>query len=131
VAVKLKGKVKTGKQMLTFTGPSTGTTFSLPIDVRKAKPEVKVRTKPARIVKGETRTRLKIKAKALGIKTVTGKVVVKVGGKKYTVKLKKGKAFVRLATFSKAGKKRVVVKYAGSRKVRTKTAVVKVKVHRN
>jgi 5'-nucleotidase len=131
VSVRLKGKTKTGKQTITFTGPTTGTTFSLPIDVRKAKPEVKVRTKPARIVKGETRTRLKIKAKALGIKAVTGKVVVKVGGKKYTVKLKKGKAFVRLATFSKAGTKRVVVKYAGSRKVRTKTAVVKVKVHRN
>jgi 5'-nucleotidase len=131
VSVKLKGKTRTGKQLITFTGPTTGTSFSLPIDVRKAKPEVKVRTKPARIVKGQTRTRLKIKASALGLKTVTGKVVVKVGGKKYTVKLKKGKAFVRLDTFAKAGKKRITVKYAGSRKVRSKTAVVKIKVHRN
>ena len=131
VSVKLKGKTRTGKQLITFTGPTTGTSFSLPIDVRKAKPEVKVRTKPARIVKGETRTRLKIKASALGLKTVTGKVVVKVGGKKYTVKLKKGKAFVRLDTFAKAGKKRITVKYAGSRKVRSKTAVVKIKVHRS
>ena len=57
--------------------------------------------------------------------------MVKAGGKKYTVKLKKGKAFVRLAKFTKAGKKRVVVKYAGSRKVRTKTAVVKIKVRRS
>ena len=131
VSVKLKGKTKTGKQLITFTGPTTGTSFSLPIDVRKAKPEVKVRTKPARIVKGETRTRLKIKASALGLKTVSGKVVVKVGGKKYTVKLKKGKAFVRLDTFAKAGKKRITVKYAGSRKVRSKTAVVKIKVRRS
>jgi 5'-nucleotidase len=131
VSVKLKGKTRTGKQLITFTGPTTGTSFSLPIDVRKAKPEVKVRTKPARIVKGETRTRLKIKASALGLKTVSGKVVVKVGGKKYTVKLKKGKAFVRLDTFAKAGKKRIKVKYAGSRKVRSKTAVVKIKVHRS
>jgi 5'-nucleotidase len=131
VSVKLKGKTRTGKQLITFTGPTTGTSFSLPIDVRKAKPEVKVRTKPARIVKGETRTRLKIKASALGLKTVSGKVVVKVGGKKYTVKLKKGKAFVRLDTFAKTGKKRITVKYAGSRKVRSKTAVVKIKVHRN
>lgn len=131
VSVKLKGKTKTGKQLITFTGPTTGTTLSLPIDVRKAKPEVKVRTKPERIVKGETRTRLKIKASALGLKAVTGKVVVKAGGKKYTVKLKDGKAFLRLDSFAKAGKKRIVVKYAGSRKVRSKTAVVKIKVHRN
>jgi 5'-nucleotidase len=103
----------------------------LPIDVRKAKPEVKVRTKPARIVKGETRTRLKIKASALGIKEVTGKVVVKVGGKKYTVKLEDGKAFLRLDQYANAGKKRIVVKYAGSRKVRTKETVVKIKVRRN
>jgi len=131
VSVKLKGKTKTGKQLITFTGPATGTTFSLPIDVRKAKPVLKVRTKPARIVKGETRTRLKIKATAPGLKSVTGKVVVKVGGKKYTVKLKDGKAFLRLDSFAKTGKKRIVVKYAGSRKVRSKTTVVKVRVHRS
>ncbi|MDT0187873.1 5'-nucleotidase C-terminal domain-containing protein [Microbacterium sp. ARD31] len=130
VALRLKGKVKTGKQLLTFTGPTTGTTFSLPVDVRKGKPEVTVRAKPKRIVAGKTRARIKIKAEALGIKTVTGKVVVKVGGKKYTVKLKKGKAVVKLAKFTKAGKKRVVVKYAGTRKVRSKTAVVKLKVRR-
>lgn len=130
VSVKLKGKARTGKQMLTFTGPTTGTAFSLPIDVRKAKGEVKARVKPKRIVKGKTRARLKIKASALGIRAVTGKVVVKVGGKKYTVKLKKGKAFVKLAKFSKAGKKRVKVKYAGSRKVRSKTVTMKIKVHR-
>ncbi|MCK9824663.1 bifunctional metallophosphatase/5'-nucleotidase [Nocardioides cavernae] len=130
VSVKLKGKTKTGKQLLTFTGPTTGTTFSLPIDVRKAKPEVNVRVKPKRIVAGKTRTRLKIKAEAFGIKTVTGKVVVKVGGKKYTVKLKKGKAVVKLAAFDKTGTKRVKVKYAGNRKVRNKTAVVKIKVRR-
>lgn len=130
VALRLKGKVKTGKQLLTFTGATTGTTFSLPVDVRKGKPEVTVRAKPKRIVAGKTRARIKIKAEALGIKTVTGKVVVKVGGKKYTVKLKKGKAVVKLAKFTKAGKKRVVVKYAGTRKVRSKTAVVKLKVRR-
>ena len=130
VALRLKGKVKSGKQLLTFTGATTGTTFSLPVDVRKGKPEVTVRAKPKRIVAGKTRARIKIKAEALGIKTVTGKVVVKVGGKKYTVKLKKGKAVVKLAKFTKAGKKRVVVKYAGTRKVRSKTAVVKLKVRR-
>jgi 5'-nucleotidase len=131
VSVKLKPRTKTGKQLITFTGPTTGTTFSLPIDVRKAKPEVKVRTKPKRIVQDETRTRLKIKATALGIKAVTGKVVVKAGGKKYTVRLKDGKAFVRLDTFANTGTKRIVVKYAGNRKVRTKTAVVKIRVHRS
>ncbi|WP_207208826.1 bifunctional metallophosphatase/5'-nucleotidase [Nocardioides oleivorans] len=130
VTVELKGKVKKGKQMLTFTGPTTGTTFSIPVDIRKAKAEVKARVKPARIVKNKTRARIKIKASALGIKAVTGKVVVKVGGKKYTAKLKKGKAIVRLDRFSKTGTKRVVVKYAGSQKVRTKQAVVKIKIRK-
>jgi 5'-nucleotidase len=131
VSVKLKGKTRTGKQLMTFTGPTTGTTFSLPIDVRKAKGILKVRTKPGRIVKGETRTRVKIKASALGISRVNGKVIVKAGGKKYTVKLKKGKAFVRLDTFAKAGKKRIVVKYAGSRKVRSTKEVIRIRVRRN
>jgi len=130
VSFKLKGKTKTGKQMVTFTGPTTGTTFSLPIDVRKAKGELKARTKPGRIVKGKTRTRVKIKASALGISPVTGKVIVKAGGKKYTVKLKKGKAFVRLDSFAKTGKKRIKVTYAGSRKVRSTTQVVTIKVRR-
>ena len=107
VAVKLKGKVKKGKQVLTFTGPTTGTTFSLPVDVRKAKAEMKARVKPGRVVAGKTRARLKVKASALGIKAVSGKVVVKVGGKKYTAKLKKGKAVIRLDRFAKAGTKRL------------------------
>ncbi len=127
---KLKGKVRKGKQMLTFTGPTTGTTFSLPIDVRKAKPELKARVKPGRVVKGKTRARIKVKASALGIKAVSGKVVVKVGGKKYTAKLKKGKAIIRLDRFTKTGTKRVKVKYAGSGKVRTKATTVKIKVKR-
>ncbi|MCP3423920.1 bifunctional metallophosphatase/5'-nucleotidase [Nocardioides pinisoli] len=126
----LNGKVKKGKQVVTFTGPTTGTTFSLPIDVRKARPEVKVRTKPGRIVAGETRTRVKIKVTALGITKVHGKIVVKAGGKKYKVKLKKGKAFVRLDRFTNAGRKVVKVKYAGSRKVRGATEFAKIRVRR-
>ena len=126
----LNGKVKKGKQVLTFTGPTTGTTFSLPIDVRKAKPEVKVRTKPGRVVAGETRTRVKIKVTALGLSEVTGKVVVKVGGKKYKAKLKDGKAFIRLDRFTNTGKKSVKVKYAGSRKVQDTTEFTKIKVKR-
>ncbi|GAB3033208.1 hypothetical protein GCM10011376_31130 [Nocardioides flavus (ex Wang et al. 2016)] len=131
VSVKLKGKTKTGKQLITFTGPTTGTTLSLPIDVRKGKGIVKVRTKPGRIVADETRTRVKIKASALGINRVNGKIIVKAGGKKYTVKLKKGKAFVRLDRFANTGKKRIVVKYAGSHKVRAAKEVIKIRVRRS
>ena len=131
VSVKLKGKTRTGKQLMTFTGPTTGTTFSLPIDVRKAKGILKVRTKPGRVVKGETRTRIKIKASALGLSNVTGKIKVKAGGKTYTVKLKEGRAFVRLDRFANTGTKRVVVKYVGSRKVRSVREVVKIKVRRS
>ncbi|HEV2798832.1 MAG TPA: 5'-nucleotidase C-terminal domain-containing protein [Nocardioides sp.] len=128
VSVKLKGKTRTGKQMLTFTGPTTGTTFSLPIEVRKAKGVLKVRTKPERIVKGETRTRLKIKASALGISQVKGKIKVTVAGQVYKLKLKKGKAFLRLDAFEKAGKKKVRVSYLGNRKIRGTKQVVTLKV---
>jgi 5'-nucleotidase len=130
VSVKLKGKTRTGKQLLTFTGPTTGTTFSLPIDVRKAKGVLKVRTKPERIVKGETHTRVKIKASALGISTVTGKIKVKVAGQVYKLKLKKGKAFLRLPTFATTGEKKIVVSYLGNRKIRGSHQAVMIKVHR-
>ena len=92
--------------MLTFTGPTTGTTFSLPIDVRKAKPEVKVRTKPGRIVAGQDPRPREDQGHGPRASKVTGKVIVKVGGKKYKAKLKKGKAFIRLDRFAKTGKKR-------------------------
>jgi 5'-nucleotidase len=131
VAVKLKGKTRTGKQLLTFTGPTTGTSFSLPIEVRKAKGVLKVRTKPDRTIKGETRTRVKIKASALGISKVTGKIKVKVAGQVYKVKLKKGRAFVRLDRFAKTGTKKVVVSYLGNRKIRGTKEVVQVKVRRS
>ena len=131
VSFGLNGKVKKGKQVLTFTGPTTGTTFSLPIDIRKAKADVKVRTKPERIVAGDTRTRVKIKASALGLAEVSGKVVVKAGGKKYKVQLEDGKAFVRLDAFNKTGKKVIVVKYAGNRKVQDTEQYVKIKVKRS
>ena len=131
VDVKLKGKTRTGKQMLTFTGPSTGTTFSVPIEVRKAKGVLKVRTKPGRIVKGETRTRIKIKVSALGISKVEGKIKVKAGGEVYTVKLKKGKAFLRLDRFAKTGKKGIVVSYLGNRKIRGTKEFVMIKVRRS
>ena len=131
VSVKLKGKTRTGEQMLTFTGPTTGTTLSLPIEVRKAKGVLKVRTKPERIVKGETHTRLKIKASALGISKVKGKIKVKVAGKIYKLKLKKGKAFLRLDAFNKAGKKKIKVAYLGNRKIRGAKQVVTIKVHRS
>ncbi len=131
VDVKLKGKTRTGKQMLTFTGPTTGTTFSLPIEVRKAKGVLKVRTKPERVVKGETRTRIKIKASALGISKVKGKIKVKVAGHVYKLTLKKGKAFLRLARFEQTGKKKIVVSYLGNRKIRATKQVVTIKVHRS
>ena len=49
--------------------------------------------------------------------------MVKVGGKKYKAKLKKGKAFVRLDRFANTGKKTIMVKYAGNRKVQDTDAV--------
>ena len=131
VSVKLKGKTRTGKQLITFTGPTTGTTFSLPIDVRKAIGVLKVRTKPERIVRDETRMSLKVKVTALGISKVQGKVKVKVNGKTYKAKVQKGTAFIRLDEFANAGKKKIKVSYKGNRKIRGASQVIKIKVKRN
>ena len=73
---------------------------------------------------------MKIKVTALGLSEVTGKIVVKIGGKKYKAKLKDGKAFVRLDRFANTGKKSVKVKYAGNRKVQDSTEFIKIKVRR-
>ena len=74
--------------------------------------------------------RLKIKATALGISKVTGKIKVKVHGKVYKVKLKKGRAFIRLDRFAKAGKKKIVVAYKGNRKIRGTREVIRIRVKR-
>ena len=126
--MKLKGKTRTGKQLITFTGPTTGTTFSLPIEVRKANGVLKVRTKPGRIVRDETRMRIKVKVTALGISKVNGKLKVKVNGKTYKAKVQKGTAFIRLDEFAKAGKKKITVSYKGNRKIRGTSQVIKIKV---
>jgi 5'-nucleotidase len=131
VSVKLKGKTRTGKQMMTFTGPTTGTTFSVPIEVRKAIGVLKVRTKPGRIVRDETRTRIKVKVTALGISKVNGKLKVKVNGKTYKAKVQKGTAFIRLDEFANAGKKKIKVSYKGNRKIRGTSQVIKIKVKAN
>jgi 5'-nucleotidase len=131
VSVKLKGKTRTGDQMLTFTGPTTGTSFSLPIDVRKANSVLKVRTKPERIVRDETRMRIKVKVTALGISKVNGKLKLKVNGKTYKAKVQKGKAFIRLDEFANAGKKKITVSYKGNRKMRGTSEVIKIKVKKN
>ncbi len=131
VSVKLKGKTRTGEQLITFTGPTTGTTFSLPIDVRKAIGVLKVRTKPERIVRDETRMRIKVKVTALGISKVNGKLKVKVNGKTYKAKVQKGTAFIRLDEFANAGKKKIKVSYKGNRKIRGTSQVIKIKVKKN
>ena len=64
--------------------------------------------------------------------TVTGKVKVKAGGKTYTVKLKKGKAFLRLDRFAKVGQEghRASSTSAAARSAAS-SEVVTIKVRRN
>ena len=71
-----------------------------------------------------------LKVLDFGISKVTGKIKVKVHGKVYKVKLKKGRAFIRLDRFAKAGKKKIVVAYKGNRKIRGTREVIRIRVKR-
>lgn len=92
--------------------PST-TTARLTVTKAKAKVTAKAAKKK---VRRDARARIKVTVKTAGL-TPSGKVTVKIAGaKKRTVKLKKGRATVRIAIprSAKPGKKKVTVTYRGS-----------------
>ena len=66
-----------------------------------------------------------------GISKVKGRIKVKAGGEVYKLKLKKGKAFLRLDSFENTGKKGILVAYLGNRKIRGTKEFVKIKVRRS
>ncbi len=72
----------------------------------------KVFPKKARMIKAKkTRVRIKIKVKSAVDLPAKGRVTVKVAGRKYNAKVKDGVAKVKLRTFAKPGKYKVVAKF--------------------
>ena len=88
------------------SGAVTGT-------VAKAAASVNGKAKPGKVKKGKT-FKVVVKVKVAGV-TPTGDVIVKFQGKKYTVKLKNGKAVLKgLKAGKKAGTFKIKAKYAGT-----------------
>ncbi len=130
VDVKLTRKAPIGKGTWKLVGDTTGSTFELPVEIRKAKPTVKVKVKPRKKVKLGKRLKLKVKVAATGLGKVNGTVKVKVAGKTFKGKLKKGKVVFKLKTgkLGKAGKKKVRVVYTGKPYARKVGKTVRIKL---
>ena len=106
---------------------SSGTVTVTVEEAAKAESTTKVKVKPAKPEAGEKITfKVKVKADV----AVTGKVVIKVDGKKRTVRLKDGKAKLTIKKGLKAGKHKVKVKYLGSDTVMRSKDTLKFKVRR-
>jgi len=128
VSSKLRGTVDVGRTMVTVTGPTTGTRLDVPIEIRKAKPTMKVKVKPDDVRATRTEARVRVKLTAPGLQNVKGKVRVKVGGRTYKSKLYKGKVKIELRAFGQTGKKKAVVQYLGTSRIGKVKSVVFIKV---
>ncbi|MCY4726293.1 bifunctional UDP-sugar hydrolase/5'-nucleotidase [Nocardioides sp. STR2] len=96
------------------------------VEVTKASPRAAVRA-PKRVERGERAVfRLTLKS---ADNTPSGKVTVKVAGKKVTKKLKAGKATFRIK-MTKLGKNKVVISYSGDDTTAATKKVVRVRVTR-
>lgn len=84
------------------------------------------------LAKADPRYRLKVTVKSKHVKNVTGKLVIKIGGRKITEPLRKkehGKDVILLPKNLKDGKHKVLVSYAGSKTVaKSKAKPVKLKI---
>ncbi|WP_310526854.1 Ig-like domain-containing protein, partial [Nocardioides sp.] len=87
----------------------------------------RVKVKPARPEAGEKVT---FKVRVTADVAVTGKVVIKVDGKKRTVELRDGKAALKIRKGLRAGKHTVTVKYLGSDTVKRSRDTQKFRVLR-
>ncbi|KRF11431.1 hypothetical protein ASG90_16910 [Nocardioides sp. Soil797] len=97
------------------------------VTVVKAKPKMAVKVSPKKIHVKKTKAKLAISLKAVG-QTPSGKIKVKVAGKTYSKKLKSGKATIKLAKFTKKGKQKAVVTYAGNKLNKSVKKKVTIKV---
>jgi 5'-nucleotidase len=99
---------------------------SVAVTVTKANPRAKVRA-PKRVERGD-RAVFRLVYQAADLKP-SGKVTVKVAGKKVTKKLKNGKVTFRIK-MTKLGKNKVVIRYRGDDLTAAKKKVVRVRVTR-
>ena len=107
--------------------PTPTPTPTPPPAATKVKPVLTVKVKPGRVVATRTKAKLVIRVSATG-STPSGKVTVKVGGKKLTGTLRNGKATVTLPAFKSKGKAKVKVSYAGDALTLSAARTVKIKV---
>lgn len=126
LAAKLPANTRAGDHTLVITGATTGTEVTVPIRVKKAPAALRVvvKPKPARVLRD--RVKVKVKVKSLG--APSGRLKITVAGKTYRIKLKHGKAVLRLRPFGTAGKRKVVVRYPGNGSTMSKKRVVWLKV---
>lgn len=113
----------------TNVDPGAGSVFTpAPPAIVKKTPGLSVRG-PSRVKRGKTAA-FTVRVSASGV-SPTGKVTVKVAGKKKTVALAHGKATVRIkiSRHAKPGKKKVLTSYSGSThlKARSKTTHIRVR----
>jgi len=130
VAPRLNVRVPTGNQVLTLSGPATGTVVRVPIQIRRAKPTLTVKVWPKRVRVDRTKARVKVRLVAPGIDQVQGKVRIKAGGRTYLGTLTDGKVKVTLRQFGNRGKKKLEIKYLGTKAVKAVRTSLQLRVRR-
>ena len=128
---RLSVRVPTGNQVLVLTGPATGTVVRVPIQVRKAKPTLKAKVWPTRVRVDRTQARLKVRLVGRGHRQRPGQGA-RQGRRRGPTSgtLKDGRVKVTLREFGTRGKKKMEVKYLGTKAVKSVRTSVKVRVRR-
>lgn len=104
-------RVRGGKEVR-IVAQDSKTTLARPVVLTKPTMSHKVFPKKAKHIKAhKTRVRLRIKVKSAVDVAATGRVSVRVAGRKYNAKVKSGVAKIKLRTFKRPGKYKVVAKY--------------------
>lgn len=101
-----------GGTELRIVAQDSGTTVARSVVLTKPTLAHKVFPKKARMIKAKkTKVRIKVKVKSAVDIAAKGRVTVRVAGRKYNAKVKDGVAKVKLRTFAKPGKYKVVAKF--------------------
>ena len=115
--------------LLRVVGAETGTEILVPVESGKAAPNLKVTTKPQKVVVDRTKVRVIVTVRAAGA-AATGRIEVKVGDRTRKTKLDGGRAVVELKPFGNPGKKNVKVKYLGNGSTESASKTVTINVLR-
>ncbi|HYF73953.1 MAG TPA: 5'-nucleotidase C-terminal domain-containing protein, partial [Nocardioides sp.] len=129
ISVVLPRRLDQGTQTLLVTGDQTGTTTRVQVGIKKTASTVSATIAPTKVVVGKTEPTVTVTVEADGA-VPTGKVLVRVGGQVYRVKLADGTATVQLEAFARPGVKPVTVRYLGdaiTRRSHTELAIEVVK----